>query len=417
MLLYTIVIYLYGLVIKVMSLRNEKAKQWVNGRKNWRKNLSGHIQKLGSKKRIWMHCASYGEFEQGRPVLEAIRNQHPELKIVLSFFSPSGYEAFKDWRGVDLVCYLPLDSKSNAKDFLDLINPSAAIFIKYEFWLNYLFLLQQTKTPNFLVSAVFKRHHPFFRWYGTIFRRSLRTFTEIFVQDDNSGRLLQTIGVTNYQVSGDTRFDRVLEIKKKFIPLPVFDAFCNNAKIIIGGSTWPKDEQLLLETFMNLTIPNKKLILVPHQVDAKSISDLENCLKKYKLDYSLYIDSAPKPKAKVLVVNTMGLLSRIYHYADVAYIGGGFNSGIHNCLEPAVFLKPVVFYGANDFSKYNEAVDMVNSKTAFAIQNAKELEQVLNDLLNDEAIGEEIAKKLSGYFEKNSGTTEKVMRLINAQLS
>ena len=417
MLLYTIVIYLYGQAIKVMSLRNEKAKQWVNGRKNWRKTLSERTQKLGSEKRIWMHCASYGEFEQGRPVIEAIRKQHPQLKIVLSFFSPSGYEAFKGWSGVDLVCYLPLDSKSNAKDFLELINPSAAIFIKYEFWLNYLFLLQQSKTPNFLVSAVFKPHHPFFRWYGTIFRRSLRTFTKIFVQDDNSGRLLQTIGVTNYQVSGDTRFDRVVEIKKKFIPLPVFETFCKNAKIIIGGSTWPKDDGLLLETFMNLTIPNKKLILVPHEVDSKSVLDLENCLKKYTLDYSLYTDSEPKPDAKVLVVNAMGLLSRIYHYADVAYIGGGFNSGIHNCLEPAVYLKPVIFYGANDFSKFNEAVDMVNSKTAFAIQNAKEFEQVLNALLNDEGRAEEITKKLSEYFEKNSGTTEKVMHLINAHLS
>lgn len=416
MLLYTLVIYIYGLAIKVMSFRNEKAKQWVNGRKNWQKTLSGKIQGLGSEKRVWMHCASYGEFEQGRPVLEAIKKQHPELKIVLSFFSPSGYEAFKDWSGVDVVCYLPLDSKSNAKNFLELVKPSVAIFIKYEFWLNYLFLLQKSKTPNFLVSAVFKHHHPFFKWYGGIFRKSLHSFTQLFVQDENSGKLLQTIGITNYQVSGDTRFDRVLEIKKNFSSLPILEAFSKNSKILIGGSTWPKDEDLLVRAFKALNRPDTKLILVPHNVDAKSISDTENRLKEYAIDYGLYTDSEPMLETGVLVVNTMGLLSKIYHYADVAYIGGGFNSGIHNCLEPAVYLKPVLFYGGEDFQKYNEAVDMVKLKTAFSIQNSEELLKQLNELFDNSAMRDDIAKKLLGYFEKNSGTTEKVMHLINKHL-
>ncbi|HEX7415374.1 MAG TPA: glycosyltransferase N-terminal domain-containing protein, partial [Bacteroidia bacterium] len=223
--LYNTVILLYGLVIKIASVKKAKAKFWVNGRKNWREILSAKVSKLNTSPLVWIHCASYGEFEQGRPLIEAIKKKHPDYKILVSFFSPSGYEAFKDWEGADIICYLPLDTKRNANDFIDILKPKLVIFIKYEFWINFLFQLKEKNIPTYLVSAVFKPHHPFFKWYGHIFRKSLKTFNKLLIQDTNSGELLKSIGVTNYEVCGDTRFDRVIEIKQNFKPIPQIEAF------------------------------------------------------------------------------------------------------------------------------------------------------------------------------------------------
>jgi len=225
MFLYNLIVRLYGLVILIASLRQTKAKQWVTGRRNWKADLLKRITELKSNKKIWVHCASYGELEQGRPLIEAIRRKHPDYVIILSFFSPSGYEAFKDWPGADLICYLPLDTRSNAKDFIKIVNPKVVLFIKYEFWVNFLFRLKKQNIPTFLVSAVFKPHHPFFRWYGGVFRRSLATFTELFIQDEASAKLLDSISVKNYEICGDTRFDRVMEIKEKFRPISFFEEF------------------------------------------------------------------------------------------------------------------------------------------------------------------------------------------------
>ncbi|HOZ88602.1 MAG TPA: glycosyltransferase N-terminal domain-containing protein, partial [Bacteroidia bacterium] len=357
MIIYNLLVRAYGFIIRLSSFRNKKARQWMDGRDDWRQRLSASLSSVSSGERIWVHCASYGEFEQGRTLMEAIRKNHPHYRIILSFFSPSGYEAFHQWPGADVVCYLPLDTKKNAADFIGIVRPGAVIFIKYEFWLNFLFELKRKTIPTYLVSAVFKDHHPFFKWYGKIFRRSLLTFKKLFIQDDNSGRLLQSIGIGNYQVCGDTRFDRVLEIRENFKPLPFFEEFCKGHTILVAGSTWPGDEELLIAAFLQLSDPNLKLILAPHHVDEKSIAGLVQLLEKNKLPYQLYSDQKQDLSKQILIVDTIGLLSKIYYYATVAYVGGGFDSGIHNCLEPAVYLKPVLFFG-DDFEKYNEAVEL-----------------------------------------------------------
>ena len=307
---YNLVIFLYGFVIKIASVKKTKAKQWVSGRKDWRTVISEKISKLNNNPILWVHCASYGEFEQGRPLIEAVKKKHPAYKILVSFFSPSGYEAFKDWDGADIICYLPLDTKQNAKDFIEIVKPKTVVFIKYEFWLNFLFQLKEKGVPTFLVSAVFKPHHPFFKWYGHIFRKSLKTFDTLLLQDDNSGNLLKSIGVTNYEVCGDTRFDRVLQIKANFKPISQIEKFKGNSKLIIAGSTYKKDVDLILNAFIQLKDLNVKLIIVPHLVDDKSIEETTSQLNEYKVSYSLftqYTNSQPQ----VLVVNTMGLLSKM----------------------------------------------------------------------------------------------------------
>jgi 3-deoxy-D-manno-octulosonic-acid transferase len=413
MFVYNLLVRIYGFIIRLSSIRNAKAQHWIAGRKNWKNNLKKKLSDLNSNKRIWIHCASYGEFEQGRPLIEAIKQKHPEYKIVLTFFSPSGYEAFHNWKGADVICYLPLDTPSNAKNFVKLVSPQAALFIKYEFWVNVLLELKKQNIPSFLVSAVFKPHHPFFKWYGGVFRNSLKTFTELFIQDEASAKLLKQIGIQNYEICGDTRFDRVSDIKNQFKPIPYFEEFCRNKKIIIAGSSWPKDEEVLIESFIQLNDPELKLIFAPHNIDQKSIQNLEQLLTKNNLPYSLFSAQKIEPEKQILIVDAMGLLSKLYHYADIAYIGGGFNSGIHNCLEPAVYLKPIVFCGGDYFHKFNEAVDLLKMGAAKNISTSTELESALTYFLNDTLAVSEIKNKLDDYFRKNSGTTERVLGFIN----
>ncbi|MDP1800624.1 MAG: glycosyltransferase N-terminal domain-containing protein [Bacteroidota bacterium] len=411
MFLYNLVIYLYGLVIKLASINKLKAKQWVTGRKNWRENISKKITALNSSNILWVHCSSYGEFEQGRPLIEAIKKKHPGYKIILSFFSPSGYESFKDWSGADLICYLPLDTKKNARDFIRIVKPKVSIFIKYEFWLNYLFELKKQSIPTYLVSAVFKPHHPFFRWYGGIFRRSLSTFNKLFIQDEASGKLLEKISIKNYEVCGDTRFDRVIEVKASFIEMPFIKEFCSDKKILVAGSTWPGDEALLIEAYKLLNLPDLRLIIVPHNVEEKDISKLTALLVRNEIPFNLFSEQKLNNNANVLVVDTIGLLSKIYHYASVAYIGGGLDEGIHNCLEPAVYYKPVVFYG-DDYHKYNEATELIALKAAKNISSATGLAAEVSAFLNNKAAINEIENDLKLYFQKKSGTTKKVLEIL-----
>jgi 3-deoxy-D-manno-octulosonic-acid transferase len=412
MFLYNLVIHLYGLVINLASLNKLKAKQWVNGRKNWRENLSKKISALNLAPVLWVHCSSYGEFEQGRPLIESIKKKHPGYKIVLSFFSPSGYEVFKDWSGADVICYLPLDTKSNASDFINIVKPKATLFIKYEFWLNFLFELKKQNIPTYLVSAVFKPHHPFFKWYGGIFRRSLKSFNKLFIQDEASGELLKQINITAYEVCGDTRFDRVIEVKENFIEIPLIKEFCGTAKIIVAGSTWAGDDELLVDSFKELAIQDLKLIIVPHDVEEKNIIKLTNLLIKNDLVFSLFSEQKIKSNTQILVVDTIGLLSKIYNYASVAYIGGGLNGGIHNCLEPAVYFKPVIFYG-NDYHKYNEATELIALKAAKNISSSEQLVEAVTNYLTNDIELQEIELNLNLYFQKKSGTTKKVLDILN----
>jgi 3-deoxy-D-manno-octulosonic-acid transferase len=398
-------------VIKIASVRKIKAGQWVNGRKNWRENYRSKAEKLKDSKIVWVHCASYGEFEQGRPLIDAIRKENPSVKIVLTFFSPSGYESFKDWSGADMICYLPLDTKSNASDFIDIVKPCCVIFIKYEFWLNFLTELKRRKISTYLVSARFKPHHPFFRWYGGIFKRSLSTFEKLFIQDENSGKMLSDIGVKNFEVSGDTRFDRVLEIKNSFQNIPFFDEFCAGSKIIVGGSTWPQDEDLLLEAFVKMNDPSVKLILAPHEVDEKSVSALVSKIENAGLSCIRYSQGNPDRSKSILVIDTIGLLSRIYRYALAAYVGGGFGDGLHNLLEPAVYGIPVTFYGDN-YVNFNEVVELKNLGAAIRVSNGDELDHVFKKLLNDASLSGEIRKKLEVYFDARKNSTGKILSSI-----
>ncbi len=410
MLIYNLVILMYGFIIRLAAVNKLKAKQWIAGRDNWRENYTKKISALSSQENIWVHCASYGEFEQGRPLLEAIKMQHPRYKIILTFFSPSGYEPFKDWGGADAVFYLPLDTKENARDFIEIVKPKVAIFIKYEFWLNFLFELKKQNIATYLVSAVFKPHHPFFKWYGGVFRRSLKTFNTLFVQDKNSGKFLTDIEIINYQVCGDTRFDRVMEVKKNFSPLPYFEQFCAGSRIIVAGSTWPKDDEFLLDAFKKIKTPNVKLILVPHEVNEKSIGALVSLVVKKEQTASLYSNQNPASDKNVLIVDAVGLLSRIYHYADISYIGGGFDEGIHNCLEPAVYFKPVIFFGEG-FEKYNEATELIQMKVAVNVLTVDGTVKTIEDFLNGDK--KSLENILENYFLKNSGTTKKVLQTMN----
>lgn len=411
MLFYNLGVYLYTLSIFLASAFKPKAKLWVQGRKNWKQNYSAQLEKLSAHKKIWVHCASLGEFEQGRTIIESIKKQHPSYKIVLTFFSPSGYEVCKNYENADAIFYLPYDSKSNAKAFLDLVSPDKIIFIKYEFWVNYLLQIKKRNIDCYLVSAVFKNHHPFFKWYGKVFIKSLAAFKILFVQDKNSQQLLQSINITNVEICGDTRFDRVLEIKNKFSPVAEIEKFKGNSKLIIAGSTWPDDEELILEAFKELNFTDTKLIIVPHDVEESLLKETISKINKQQLTYSLFTESI-NTSSQVLVLNTMGLLSKSYHYANQAYIGGGFDGGIHNCLEPAVYGIPVTFYG-NDFSKYNEAVDLVNLKVAMNVNSKDELKKAWLHLFTSLQSSNEISEKLGAYFNANSKVTERIMSHIN----
>jgi 3-deoxy-D-manno-octulosonic-acid transferase len=409
MLLYNLGVRSYALGIRLASLRDLKARQWVRGRKDWQKNLQAKLGGWKGQPRIWVHCASYGEFEQGRPVMEALRKKYPQHRILLSFFSPSGYEPFKDWKGADAVCYLPLDTKSNAKHFLDIVKPDVVLFIKYEFWLNFLKAIKTRRIPCYLVSAVFKPHHPFFRWYGDIFRKSLRTFSRLFIQDEASGYLLKNIDIHNFEVCGDTRFDRVTQISEGEISFPEIQRFKGKSGLIIAGSTWPRDEEMVL-TALSRIEPDIRLIIAPHNIDERSVEDCRERLKASGHTFCVYSEGVD-PGARVLLLNTMGMLSRSYYYADVAYIGGGFDSGLHNSLEPSVFGVPVTFYG-NDYTRFNEAVDLLSLGAAANVKNPAELVAAWQRFF-DPAQKEKIAVTLKHYFEKNRNSTGKILSYID----
>jgi 3-deoxy-D-manno-octulosonic-acid transferase len=410
MFFYNLVVRLYGLAISAATISRPKARQWVRGRKHWRRRLREKVAALGNQKRIWIHCASYGEFEQGRPLIEALRIKYPDHAIILSFFSPSGYESFKFWEGAALVCYLPLDTNSNARDFLEIIEPSAAIFIKYEFWVNLLFHLKRMRVPTFLVSAVFKPHHPFFKSYGGMFRESLLTFKKLFVQDMASGKLLEGIGIKNFEVCGDTRFDRVLDIKKNFKSIPEIEAFKGTSQVIFAGSTWPKDEDLVIATYASLRNSGIKLVIAPHHIETNQLNETALKLERAGISYTFF--TKPQDKAAdVMIIDTMGLLSRAYAYACCAYVGGGFNEGIHNTLEPAVYGISVAFYG-DGYINFNEATEMMALGAAVQVKNVKDLSGFITNALNKDARAQ-VKHTLDSYFEKNRDITGRIINEIH----
>lgn len=409
-LLYHLFIYSYAIGARLLAFFNPKAKQWLAGRKIF-PSIGNNQQKT-----IWMHCASLGEFEQGRPLLEKIKEQYPLQKIVLTFFSPSGFETMKHYKGADYIFYLPMDSKSNASKFIDAINPSLVLWVKYEFWFYYLTTLKAKHIPILMVSGLFREGQPFFKWYGTIWRQMLNSFTHFFLQNQESIALLNTVGISqNVRIAGDTRFDRVIEIAAQFEPMPLIAAFCGNHKVMVAGSTWEEDEEELVH-FVKKN-PAIKFILAPHEIDADNLKSVKTAFpsailfSEWKALEEQATNNQVTTEANVLIIDNIGMLSRLYHYAHITYVGGGFDAGgIHNVLEPAVFGKPVIFGPV--YQKFSEAVDMVECGAGISIATALELEEVLNKLWSDQKLLEQKSDAAKKYVYSKAGATAKVMDYI-----
>ncbi|MBC7696373.1 MAG: 3-deoxy-D-manno-octulosonic acid transferase [Burkholderiales bacterium] len=409
MFLYNLGIHAFQLGLRLASLFNPKAKLWIDGRKNWEEQLRFKVNQSGLQNAVWFHCASLGEFEQGRPVIEKLKKEHPLQKIVLSFFSPSGYEIQKHYPFADLVTYLPADTSSNAKIFLEILKPKLAIFVKYEFWLNYLFELDRQKIPAFLISTVIKKHQTFFKWYGRDFRKGLATYETIYTQDVHSIKLLRVLKIRTGVLTGDTRFDRVLQVCSAPKQIKEIDEFSKDSFVIIAGSSWQKDEDHLIESYLVLKehYPQIKLIIAPHEIDRKNIDRLKNLLAKNKLAYHLFSDNSDTYVHPILVVNAIGFLSSIYQYGTVAFIGGGFNNGIHNVLEPTVYGLPVLF-GPN-YKKFNEAFEVIDLNVGFEVSDANDLTKKLTLLIEDKTLLAESSRLAKNYVRKNSGATNKIV--------
>ncbi|QLC66114.1 3-deoxy-D-manno-octulosonic acid transferase [Flavobacterium sp. LPB0248] len=406
--LYNLTIYIAGFFLKIVALFSPKIKLFIEGRKNVFSILEEKIK--ANDKTIWFHSASLGEYEQGLPVIEEIKKKYPSHKIIITFFSPSGYEVRKNNTVADVTIYLPLDTKSNAKRFLKLVHPEFAFFIKYEFWLNYLKELEKSKTPTYLISGIFRDNQMFFKWYGGFYRKALNAFTYFFVQNESSKQKIESLGFKNVIVSGDTRFDRVNTILERDNRLDFVENFKNNQPTIVVGSSWPKDEVLIAE-YINHAPENVKFIIAPHNIKPDQILDL---LSKITKSTILFSEKENKDLCNynVLIIDTIGILTKIYSYGTIAYVGGGFgNPGIHNILEPATFGIPIVI-GPN-YSNFAEAIALVEIGGCLTISTNAELKAVFDQLLNDKNFLEEKSKICKSFIQDNKGATETIMKRIS----
>ena len=402
MLLYNAAIALYDLAVYLLFPFSRKPRKMVKG--HWVVYDQLRQQREEDAEYIWFHAASLGEFEQGRPMIEEIRRRHPDKKILLTFFSPSGYEVRKHYEGADVVCYLPFDKPRNVRKFLDLARPSMAFFIKYEFWKNYLDELRRRGIPTYSVSSVFRKDQVFFKWYGGLYRKVLHDFTCLYVQNELSRRYLGRIGVTDVKIVGDTRFDRVLEIMHRAKDLPIVEAFRGDAPVLVAGSSWQPDEELFIRYFNEH--PGMKLIIAPHVIDDLHLVDIINRLKR---PYVRYSKATPDKAAKAdcLIVDCYGLLSSIYRYGTISYIGGGFGVGIHNTLEAAVYGMPVVF--GPKFQKFVEAKELIEVGGAYTISDYTGLETLLDRFISDKAFLDKTGDAAGHYVMSRAGATEKIL--------
>ncbi|MGQ1787836.1 MULTISPECIES: 3-deoxy-D-manno-octulosonic acid transferase [unclassified Saccharicrinis] len=402
-LFYNLGILFFSAVLRVLALFNNKARVLVDGRKET-------MNRVGSldftEKTVWVHCASLGEFEQGRPVIEAIKNRNPRQKVVLTFFSPSGYEVQKNYALADEVLYLPSDRPSNVRRFVSAINPKEVIFVKYEFWFHFLNHLNKSGIRTYIVSAIFRPQHAFFRWYGGWYRKMLHFFTKLYVQDEESGLLLSKIGISNYQVAGDTRFDRVYEIAQNSKEYPELEKFATGSAVLVGGSSWPAGEKLIADYLKHN--PDFKLLLAPHEIHEEHISQIEDLFSEYKCARYTELAGEDIHKLRIIIINTMGMLSSMYRYGDVAYIGGGFGSGIHNTIEASTFGLPVVF-GPN-YKKYKEACDLIHLGAGFAVSGSSEFVKVMDRLFNDKKHLLNSSEASVNYVNKMRGATEIIVK-------
>jgi 3-deoxy-D-manno-octulosonic-acid transferase len=406
--LYNLVVSIAGVFLKIVALFSPKIKLFIEGRKNVFTILEEKIKP--TDKTIWFHSASLGEYEQGLPVIEKIKEKYPSHKIIITFFSPSGYEVRKNNNVADVTIYLPLDTKSNAKKFLKLAHPELVFFIKYEFWLNYLKELEKAKIPAYLISGIFRDNQMFFKWYGSFYRKALKAFTYFFVQNENSKEKIEAIGFKNVMVSGDTRFDRVAAILEQDNTVDFIEQFKNNSPTIIIGSSWPKDEALLAE-YINQSPSTVKFIIAPHNIKQDQISNLKSQITKSTVLFSEKDNIKDLSNYNVFIIDTVGLLTKIYSYGTIAYVGGGFgNPGIHNILEPATFGIPIVI-GPN-YSNFAEAVNLVKTGGCIVISDTTELKQTFDRLLLDKKYLNEKSQICKSYIQDNKGATETIMKIV-----
>ena len=404
---YSTIIFIYGLAIRFAALFNEKARQWVNGRKGLFEQIEIPIRGLDRKKNplIWFHASSLGEFEQGRPIIESFREAYPACKIMLTFFSPSGYEVRKNYEQADWIFYLPLDTPRNARRWIEIVQPAAAIFIKYDFWFNLLGTLHKENIPVYFVSALFRPGQHFFLWYGGWFRKQLACVTHFFVQNKVSAELLESLGLKNVTITGDTRFDRVFAIASQKHSFPLIEQFINGSKVFIGGSTWKEDEALLIPLIQQKEL-NLKFILAPHDTSPGRIEYLIGLIDEPVVRYS-ELSQENALQAGVLIIDSVGILSRLYQYATLAFIGGGFGSGLHNIQEPITYGVPV-FFGPG-YHKFKEAVDLVGQGAAFSVTAADDLVTIVKRILGDPLEYQHLSAMCRDYVDENRGATTKIM--------
>ncbi len=408
--LYYFVIKSYSFLIFFAGFFNKKAKQWTKGRKNILKSIKAEVK--NGEKIAWFHTASLGEFEQGRPLIEAFRNKYPDFKIFLTFFSPSGYEIRKNYSGADYIFYLPLDTQKNAKKFVEIVDPEIVFFVKYEFWYNFLKALKSKGKTVFIVSGIFRREQHFFKWYGSWFKKILKMITFFFVQNNESKELLNSIGIENVEISGDTRFDRVFEISQHKKSFPLIETFKHDSEIFLGGSTWPADEDLIL-SLIRERAANLKFIIAPHEVHKERIKSLkEKVLKNEVLLFSDVVSGKVKNEeivnSNILIIDSIGILSHLYQYAKFAFIGGGFGVGIHNILEAVTFGKPV-FFGPN-YKKFQEANELIKLGGAFCVHNDLGLIENVETFLENSGKYKKCSKICSNYILNKKGATVIILK-------
>ena len=413
--MYSLLMHFFAWVMRFIALFNRKAQLMVKGQRQTERILREGIQK--GEQYIWFHAASLGEFEQGRPLMERIKADYPQYKLLLTFFSPSGYEVRKHYAGADVICYLPFDTPGRVHRFLDLARPVAAVFIKYEFWGNYLKGLKQRHIPVFIISSIFRPTQLFFQWYGAPYRRMLHYFTHIFVQDARSEALLQQFGITNVTVTGDTRFDRVLDIQQAAQEAPVVDAFVhdkagNKRFTLVAGSSWPQDEAFLLPYFN--AHPEMKLVIAPHEIHEAHLAAIERALSRPAIRLSQVKEASDIQGKECLIIDCFGLLSSIYRYGEVAYVGGGFGAGIHNTLEAAVYGVPVLF-GPN-FQKFKEAKDLIAAGGGISVANGQEFAAQMDRFQSDAQALAAAGKAAGQFVQQNAGSTARILPALMAQI-
>jgi 3-deoxy-D-manno-octulosonic-acid transferase len=414
----------------VASLWNPKAKQWVNGRKNLFEELEKKIER--GNKLVWLHCASAGEFEQGKPIIEELKKQYPSHKVLVSFFSPSGFDAATKYQHVDIITYLPADTRKNAKRFVELVNPELVVFVKYEYWYHHLSAIAFRHIPLLMVSAIFRENQLFFKTYGRFYKRLLYLFRQIFVQDARSLELLKANGIDHCSLSGDTRFDRVAEIAGRFSEVPFLKEFIGEADTIVAGSSWEGDEVILAKYIQSREV---KMVIAPHEINENHIQRLQKlfpgCVRYSQLKDSFAgkmvggttsiwnsINEQQEKDvqdrlghAKTMIIDSIGLLSKLYHYATITYLGGGFKSGIHNTLEAVVYGKPVLF--GPKYQKFKEAKDLIEEGAAFSVTTADELKEKIDHLLNEPSELLKAAEAAGKYVQENTGATGKIIQYIH----